>query len=52
MFPRSFASIFDQIDLGPADNRPILVDTGDGIFTIAEVRETDHEVFIFLGPMP
>lgn len=31
---------------------PVLIDTGEGIFTVGNVMETPHEVFIFLGAMP
>lgn len=33
-------------------DKPILVDTGDGIFKIDFVSEGDHDVIIHLGQMP
>jgi len=34
------------------EDKEIMVDTGDGIFTIADVTEEMHEIIIHLGPMP
>ena len=39
------SNIFDN-------SKPVVVDTGDGIFKIDRIEEQSHEVFIFLGEMP
>lgn len=52
---RSIATAFDlSVRLRNTfdSDKPVLVDTGDGIFTVHSVNEEDHEVVICLGPMP
>jgi len=34
------------------EDKPILVETGDGIFRVVGGEETPHEFVLFLGPMP
>jgi hypothetical protein len=33
-------------------DKPILIDTGDGIFKVAGVAEDTDEIVIYLGEMP